>query len=140
MRQTDDTAPFVFDTSQAISPVLAMRWLRHQALRLADRVNPDPSWVGWAPPGAFRSYLSGGDPAGELRLWAAYFTPHGDAQELLKAGTPLTAVVEDADAGCRYVLFAQAINAPTESLPPEPPPDQGGPNHRGKHRRAWSFV
>lgn len=155
VRGTNDVAPFVFDTSQTISPVLAMRWLHRQALRLAERVDPDPSSVGWAPPGAFRPYVSGGDPAGELRWWAAYFMPHGEAQELLKAGVPLTAVVEDSVAGCRYVLFTQSLQAPAVSLPPEPPPwsqescrrrhdsspsDQGGPNHRGKHRRARLFV
>ncbi|WP_159031221.1 hypothetical protein [Streptomyces acidiscabies] len=151
---TGREAAYIFDAFQTISPVLALRWLRHQALYLAHRVGPDPAALHWAPPGAFRTCVSNCDPAGELRAWAAYFVPHREAQRHLREGNPLTAVVDDVDAQCRFLLSALPIHAPVSSLHPEPPPwsqesyrrrygsspsDQGGPKHR-RRRRAPSYA
>jgi len=145
-------AGYLFDAVQSASPVLALRWLHHQALYLARQMDPDPGTVNWAPRGAFHARTSACDPGGELRAWAAYFAPRGEAHRLLRDGTPVTAVVEDRDVRCRFVLSALPIRALVGRLHPEPPPwspepygspppdDQGGTNHRGKHRRAWAFA
>lgn len=151
---TGRAAGYVFDAFQTISPVLALRWLHHQALYLARQVAPDVYALDWAPPGAFHARVSDCDPAGELRAWAAYFVPHGEAQRHLREGNPLTAVVDDADAQCRFLLSALPIRARVGGLRPEPPPwspescrrrydsspsDQGGPKHR-RRRGAPSYT
>ncbi|MFF7252822.1 hypothetical protein [Streptomyces microflavus] len=88
---------------------LALRWLRRQARRFADALDPDPyaSWV----PGRALHLVSGGpglvggapptggarpDAPAELRAWADSFREHDYALLRLADGLPYEFVARDA--------------------------------------------
>ncbi len=128
---TGETAPYVLGTFQTISPVLALRWLRGEARRIADRLDPDPQRSAWVRPTMRRAVVPVPDCPAELRAWAA--GPEGPraAREHLKAGHPLFAAFTDED--CTYTLSAWPVRLPADEpdqVPPEPAAHRtGGPSH-----------
>ncbi|MFJ6724605.1 hypothetical protein ACIQPQ_06755 [Streptomyces sp. NPDC091281] len=85
-------------TSRSISPVLAIRWLRGEALRIADRLDPDPSHSPWLK----RTPTPEPDAPTTLRTWANDPTTERRARDHLKNGHPLHVTAPDPD--CTYTL------------------------------------
>ncbi|MFF2850210.1 hypothetical protein ACFVT5_28305 [Streptomyces sp. NPDC058001] len=104
---TGETAHHILGTFQTISPVLALRWLRSQALRIADHLDPDPARAPWAQPAPREP-----DCPTELRVWAEDREEHRAARAYLKAGLPLSATFPDT--GCTYTLRFRPLHRPVE--------------------------
>ncbi|SEQ47072.1 hypothetical protein SAMN05216481_108183 [Streptomyces radiopugnans] len=89
----------------------ALDWLRGQARRIADGLDPDPRTARWAPGGAF--VLLRGCPAGaadapeRLRRWHEDEGRQRAAAELLARGEPFHLAV--ADHTGTYVLSARPV-------------------------------
>ncbi|WP_340558593.1 hypothetical protein [Streptomyces sp. GSL17-111] len=99
---TGTSAPYILGAFHTLSPVLALRWLRAQALRIADRLDPDPHRTAWVRPFMRMPTVPAPDAPTLLRAWAAASAGRGPAREHLKAGRPLSATFPDAD--CTYTL------------------------------------
>ncbi|MEU5160439.1 hypothetical protein AB0G74_12620 [Streptomyces sp. NPDC020875] len=102
-------------STSAGSRRLALRWLRDQAHRLADGLDPAPNaWWARDAPGALVE-LPGPrtDVPTELRRWESDDHAHEDALALLAAGSPVAFTV--ADYSGRYTL---AIWPVSRSLAP----------------------
>lgn len=76
---------------------LALRWLRRQARRFADALDPDP-YTPWVPGRAMYPVGAAGrrDAPAELRSWAASFREHDYALGRLADGLPYEFVARDA--------------------------------------------
>ncbi|MFD3974846.1 hypothetical protein [Streptomyces cyaneofuscatus] len=76
---------------------LALRWLRRQARRFADALDPDP-YTPWIPACALHPVSSGGphDAPAELRAWAGSFREQDYALLRLADGLPYEFVARDA--------------------------------------------
>ncbi|MCS0637038.1 hypothetical protein NX801_15475 [Streptomyces sp. LP05-1] len=112
---TGRTTRYVLGTWWTLSPVLALRWLGGQALRIADRLDPEPGVPGgWVTEGMRRPVVPVPDCPTELRVWAGDVDEQRFARKCLRAGRPLVVAVPDAD--CRYTLSIR--------------PDTGEPGHR----------
>ncbi|MFI1222929.1 MULTISPECIES: hypothetical protein [unclassified Streptomyces] len=76
---------------------LALRWLRRQARRIADALDPDP-YTPWVPARAL--YPAGAvgrrDAPAELRFWVTSFREHDYALGRLANGLPYEFVARDA--------------------------------------------
>ncbi|MFE3072140.1 hypothetical protein [Streptomyces sp. NPDC059247] len=105
---------------ETISPKLVLRWLRGEALRLADRLDPDPARVKWLPPRTYRMASPGPNCAEELRSWSGSNDAEGHARETLRARQPFRA--EFADQDCTYVLSVWLSTAHAEDVRAPPPP------------------
>jgi hypothetical protein len=117
------------------SAKLALRWLREQAVRVANGLDPDPDQVPGrsaaeaAPAGLLLVPVT--DPAGdvpaELRTWATDPTARQLAREQLTVTGRIRVTV--ADSSGRYWLTAQrvAVAQPAPAAEPDPP--------RADHRR-----
>ncbi|MFF2846868.1 hypothetical protein ACFVT5_11100 [Streptomyces sp. NPDC058001] len=99
---TGETAHHVLGTFHTISPVLVLRWLRSQALRIADRLDPDPTRSPWALPTIRKATAPIPDCPTELRTWAEDPEEHRAARAYIKTGHSLFATFPDAD--CTYTL------------------------------------
>ncbi|MEU9707453.1 hypothetical protein AB0E21_02370 [Streptomyces sp. NPDC047967] len=127
---TGESAQYVLGTYQTFSPVLALRWLRGEALRIADRLDPDPrrsNWVQWT---MFVQVAPVPDCPDELRLWADEFD-EPTARKQIKSGHPLFERFPDTD--CAYSLSVWPVplpaNGPHQPFP-EPHADRlGGLSH-----------
>ncbi|ARF74532.1 hypothetical protein ACPEIF_14915 [Streptomyces sp. NPDC012600] len=86
---------------------LALRWLRRQARRFADALDPDP-YTSWIPPRALHPVATGTpggslpvpngaryDAPAELRAWADSFREHDYALLRLADGLPYEFVARD---------------------------------------------
>lgn len=75
---------------------LALRWLRRQARRFADALDPDP-YDPWVPARALHPVPVGGryDAPAELRSWASSFREHDYALGRLAEGLPYEFVARD---------------------------------------------
>ncbi|MFE3069170.1 hypothetical protein [Streptomyces sp. NPDC059247] len=95
---------------ETISPKLVLRWLRGEALRLADRL----------PPLTYRLAPPGPNCSEELRSWAVSDSAETYARETLRARSPFRA--EFADQDCTYVLSVWHSTARTKDVraPPSP--------------------
>ncbi|MFI9628732.1 hypothetical protein [Streptomyces sp. NPDC052042] len=92
------------------SPRLALRWLRGQAERLANGLDPDPG-TPWVPRTALRAVpASEPDAPAELRGWATDDECQGDALHRLASGGEFEFVVRDAV--CWYGLTARPLLIP----------------------------
>ncbi|MEU5282456.1 hypothetical protein AB0G97_00285 [Streptomyces sp. NPDC020755] len=102
---------------------LALRWLRRQARRFADALDPDPYTL-WAPARVLYPAPAGGrrDAPAELRSWAESFREHDYALGRLAEGLPYEFVARDAAAW--YGLVMRPLAAARPSVPP-PPHRQG---------------
>lgn len=85
---TGETVQHVLGTTQSISPVLALRWLRGEALRIADRLDPDPLRSMWVQPAIRAATVPVPDCPAELRAWATDPDGQREAREHIKDGRP----------------------------------------------------
>ncbi|MET9924229.1 MULTISPECIES: hypothetical protein [unclassified Streptomyces] len=77
---------------------LALRWLRRQARRIADALDPDP-YAPWVPAIALRPVTGDRyDAPAELRSWADNVREHDYALLRLADGLPYEFVARDAPA------------------------------------------
>ncbi|WP_431783249.1 hypothetical protein [Streptomyces chumphonensis] len=128
---TGATAPYILGAFQTLSPVLALRWLRAQALRIADRLDPDPHRAAWVRPFMRMPTVPAPDAPALLRAWAAASAGRSPAREYLKAGRPLSATFPDTD--CTYTLSIHPARSLTEQ-PTSPRPGCGTcPAAKGGH-------
>ncbi|MFJ8842605.1 hypothetical protein ACIRFF_06835 [Streptomyces cyaneofuscatus] len=75
---------------------LALRWLRRQARRFADALDPDP-YASWVPAGALHPVTRAPrDAPAELRAWAGSLREHDYALLRLADGLPYEFVARDA--------------------------------------------
>ncbi|WP_274032160.1 hypothetical protein [Streptomyces sp. MMBL 11-1] len=97
---------------------LALRWLRRQARRFADALDPDP-YVSWVAAGALYPVAVGGrrDAPAELRSWADSFGEHEYALGRLAEGLPYEFVARDAVAWYGLVMrpLAPAARTPASA-------------------------
>jgi hypothetical protein len=125
MYGTGDTMQHILGTAQSISPVLVLRWLRGEALRIADRLAPDPQRSAWVQPSMRAATVPVPD------LWATDPDEQRAAREHIKGGHPLFVKVPDAD--CTYTLSVWPVRLPADEhdqMSPEPIPHQiGGLSH-----------
>ncbi|MFF4093388.1 hypothetical protein ACFYYY_05905 [Streptomyces sp. NPDC001834] len=92
------------------SPRLALRWLRNQAERLANGLDPDPG-TPWIPRAALRAAPpSVPDVLAQLRVWAAGDECQGEALHRLASGGEFEFVVRDG--ACWYGLTARPFLIP----------------------------
>ncbi|EHM28261.1 MULTISPECIES: hypothetical protein [Streptomyces] len=84
---------------------LALRWLRRQARRFADALDPDP-YTPWVPGGALYPVGVAGlrDAPAELRYWATSFREHDYALGRLADGLPYEFVARDTAAWYGLVM------------------------------------
>lgn len=108
---TGEIAQYVLGTFQTISPVLALRWLRGEALRVADRLDPDPNRSTWVRPAMRQAAVPAPDCPTELRGWADDPAEQRAARTRVKDGDPLFVVVPDVD--CTYTLSVWPIRLPS---------------------------
>lgn len=97
---------------------LALRWLRRQAQRFADALDPDP-YDPWVPARALYPVPVGGRPdaPAELRSWASSFREHDYALTRLAAGLPYEFVARDALTWYGLVMRPLAVAARTPPTP-----------------------
>ncbi|WP_406241558.1 hypothetical protein [Streptomyces anulatus] len=95
---------------------LALRWLRRQARRFADALDPDP-YTAWVPGGALYPVGAAGlrDAPAELRSWATSFREHDYALGRLADGLPYEFVARDATSWYGLVVRPLATAARTPS-------------------------
>ncbi|MFJ4962955.1 hypothetical protein ACIP6P_10990 [Streptomyces sp. NPDC088729] len=76
---------------------LALRWMRRQARRFADALDPDP-YAGWVPARALYPVAEARrrDAPTELRVWADSLREHDYALRRLADGLPYEFVARDA--------------------------------------------
>ncbi|MEU3652000.1 hypothetical protein AB0E67_03970 [Streptomyces sp. NPDC032161] len=92
------------------SPRLALRWLRGQAERLANGLDPDPG-TPWISRAALRAAPSSGpDAPAELRAWAADDEHQGEALHRLATGAEFEFIARDG--ACWYGLTARPLCIP----------------------------
>ncbi|GAA2984896.1 hypothetical protein [Streptomyces fulvorobeus] len=117
---TGRTLPYVLGTFRTISPVLALRWIRSEARRIADRLDPDPRQSAWVRPFMRVPHVPVPDGPTGLRAWAD--DPHSErvARERIKSGDPLSVVIPDMD--CRYTLSVWPEMEPTRVRLHQPRP------------------
>ncbi|GHB03867.1 hypothetical protein ACIQRS_28585 [Streptomyces termitum] len=116
---TGRSASWLLGRYQTLSPVLALRWLQDEAVRLASRLDPDPARSPWAPPTTLREAVPAPDAPAELRVWATYPEERHTAWVLVRSGEPLSLVVPDLD--CVYCLSVWPLWHSAELEPPPPP-------------------
>ncbi|MGA5429085.1 hypothetical protein ACPCVL_20115 [Streptomyces koyangensis] len=98
---------------------LALRWLRGQAFRIADGLDPGPDRA-WAPPGTlWPAPHSGPDAPTQLRAWAANMGLQEVASRRLADGMPYGFLARDASGW--YRLYARPVHIPSAPTPPEEP-------------------
>lgn len=100
---------WLLDCHRARNPRRALRWIRAQAPRLADRIDPPPD-APWAAPGTIRPYDPGRpyDPAAVLRHRPLDGIADRDALRVLEDGGLHVLTAPDGD-GLRYRLSARAL-------------------------------
>lgn len=125
---------------------LALRWLRGQAHRLADGLDPDPR-TAKVSAGALRPVPAyAGDAPAELRRWATGLAEQGRAVEQLGASPTYLFVAREEAAW--YLLTARPLltspPAPTPAAAPSPPsahvcasPPPPASPPRPRWRRGW---
>ena len=136
---TGETAAFVMGTFGSISPKLALRWLRGQAARIANGLDPDPEQATWA-----ESWMRVDSPAPDcptaLRTWIGDLGEQQAARAQLADGAPLSVVVADGE--CRFTLIIWPVAVPAPEPVPTLPvgdeqPTHARPGHRKARRSGW---
>lgn len=98
---------------------LALRWLRGQAVRIADGLDPGPDRA-WAPPGTlWPTPQTGADAPTHLRSWAGDLGLQEAASRRLADGMPYGFLARDASGW--YRLYARPVHIPSAPPPPEEP-------------------
>lgn len=113
----DTHREWLLDCHRARNPRRALRWIRAQAPRLADRIDPSPD-APWAAPGTIRPHEPGRpcgpdgsgrpDPAAVLRCRPLDGITDRDALRVLGDGGLHVLTAPDGD-GLRYRLSARAL-------------------------------
>ncbi|MEU3052631.1 hypothetical protein [Streptomyces griseus] len=95
---------------------LALRWLRRQARRFADALDPHP-YAPWVPGRALYPVGAAGrrDAPAELRSWVTSFREHDYALGRLADGLPYEFVARDAAAWYGLVMrpLVAAVRSPS---------------------------
>ncbi|MEO3976421.1 hypothetical protein [Streptomyces sp. CAU 1734] len=107
--------PFLLGTFTTISPRLALRWMRGQALRVADGLDPGPG----SATRARKAPAAGNRPDGPTRLRDWSRGAEDVALRLqLKDGVPVTFTVDDGPNG-RFTLavWPVAMRAEPDPIP-----------------------
>ncbi|WP_236240330.1 hypothetical protein [Streptomyces sp. CC228A] len=107
---TGETLPYVLGTTQSVSSVLVLRWLRGEALRIADLLAPDPQRSAWVQPTMRAATVPVPDCPAELRAWAADPDEQREAREHIKGRHPLFVEIPDTD--CTYTLCVWPVRPP----------------------------
>ncbi|MFJ2115089.1 hypothetical protein ACIOEX_24870 [Streptomyces sp. NPDC087850] len=135
------TVRVVLGTRQVVSPQRALRWLRAQARRIADGLDPDPCAV-WVPRAALvpvRTGAPGGpgvlDGPAALRWWTDDPGEQETARNRLASGTPYAFTTTDTTG--RYTLTAVPMPVPPPN--PTPAPRPGSNRHRKPRRWEWRW-
>ncbi len=99
-----DKAPVSYKLSKVntISPRLALRWLRGEALHIANGLDPDPAIADWNLGARTCEAEPALDAPTVLRRWAGDPVTQASALRDLKDGRPLFVVARDVD--CCYTL------------------------------------
>ncbi|MCI0383796.1 hypothetical protein [Streptomyces sp. CNQ085] len=109
----DGTVAVQLGACEAADRRRVLDWLREQARRIADGLDPDPFTARWAPGGALVPLPEGpagaADAPAELRRWYEDEERQRAASELLARGTPFHLAV--ADHTGTYVLSARPVGA-----------------------------
>lgn len=126
-----------------------IRWVRQQAVRVADGLDPDPQtpWCGALRGVECATINALGDAPTVLRQWARSDEARQAAYEALRAGVPFS--LATADHTGRYVLAVwpvdvpvTAVTGPSGAAPPtNTRPDRN--SHRKPHRkmgRLFAFL
>ncbi len=99
---------------------LALRWLREQARRVADGLDPDPG-VRWAPAGTLGRVPEGlSDAPTELRRWCEDEERQRAASDRLAEGLPFHLTVSDHTGS--YALRAWPVGVVAPVIDVSPPP------------------
>ncbi|MFE7131397.1 hypothetical protein ACFVIM_11095 [Streptomyces sp. NPDC057638] len=83
---------YVLDTLRTRSQDIALIWLRKQALRLADGLDPDPARAPWA---TRCERIPVPDAPTEIRVWAADPAEDHAARARLDQGVAVSVVIPD---------------------------------------------
>jgi hypothetical protein len=93
---------------QATAPHLAVRWLREQARRLADALDPEPG-EGVFPAACLRRAGEGQpNPGRVFRTWMADFRYQGTQLQALAAGNQIS--ISSGDLDVCYCLSARPVS------------------------------
>ncbi|PBC82989.1 hypothetical protein SAMN05428954_4344 [Streptomyces sp. 2112.3] len=127
--------PITLGTCQTISPKLALRWLRGQARRIADGLDPSPgsSWIKGRVLVCISSQLA--DASVELRRWCADAESQRTAQQQIRDGSPLTFTT--ADHTGRYSLTVWPVDIPAPSLSSDCGQPASTRREHARHRKTW---
>ncbi|MFE7129983.1 hypothetical protein ACFVIM_03915 [Streptomyces sp. NPDC057638] len=87
-----EIVPFVLGTLRTRSQDIALMWLRKQALRLADGLDPDPARAPWATR-CERTPVP--DAPTEIRVWATDPAEEHAARARLDHGVAVSVVIPD---------------------------------------------
>ncbi|WP_157876758.1 hypothetical protein [Streptomyces graminilatus] len=130
----DFEVPYLLAAFQAISPVLALRWLRAQALHIADRLDPDPQRSPWVRPAMRLDPAPDPDCPTKLRFWCTSRAVQRAAHEWIESGVPLLVVVPDVE--CRFTLSVWPVRMPpSHELAP-----RKEPTYDNAHRTARRIL
>ncbi|MFF4750532.1 hypothetical protein ACWD5R_17970 [Streptomyces sp. NPDC002514] len=114
---TAGTVQYVLGAYRTASPVLALRWLCGEALRIADRLDPDPdpdpARSAWVRPAMRTVPVPVPDCPTELRAWVTDPDEQCAARERIRGGRPL--VVRVPDAGGTFILSVRPADPPRPS-------------------------
>ncbi|WP_405793367.1 hypothetical protein [Streptomyces sp. NBC_01506] len=135
---TGEIVQHILSTFQTISPVLALRWVRGEAMRIVDRLDPDPERSAWVTPWMLVDPAPVPDGCAELSFWAEDPGAYQAARDQLREGAPLSVVITDN--GCRYTLTVWPVLVPPPECVPTARVSSGHPTHgrsgHTSHRRA----
>ncbi|MGW1837658.1 hypothetical protein [Streptomyces sp. NPDC002067] len=101
-----------------VSPVLAVRWLRGQALRLAERIAPEPVRSPWA--WLTREADDAPDHIRQVRAWAWDAGEERAARDHIKRGHALFVTLPDGDRVHTLSIWPGQPPGNTTQPPPEP--------------------
>lgn len=105
--RASDGAEWYLGGHRAAAPHLAVRWLRQQARRIADALDPVPG-EGAIPASCLRpADLRGPNPGRVLRVWMADFRYQGTQLQALAAGRQIS--VSSGDLEVCYHLSARPV-------------------------------
>jgi hypothetical protein len=97
------TVPYVLGTCRTISPKLALRWLRSQARRVANGLDPQPGPSAWEAAVSAPVWAAAPDVPAELREWCDDPAAQREARDRLRELLPVRVTVAD-EANGRFTL------------------------------------
>jgi hypothetical protein len=133
------TGRVVLGSFETISPKLALRWLREQARRISDGLDPSPM-ADWVPPTLLTAVTDSADVPAELRWWADDSAAQQLARDQLAAASTLHLSTRDSSG--RYMLTARCVPSPAVPAPhqQDSPGVRSRASHHKKARRGWTRL